>query len=480
MIRQYIKAAASIMVLLLLFGCTNEPIQIQKQVKVTISPANVLAGFQPYDSQEQEMSDDADYGKAKLRITALLYDEDGKLVEKKEGLLNDYNSDYSCSFTTATDQKYTLLCFSSSIHGSLEDPDLESYEFTGIDYLANLKVSQWSEDSYYSNWSVLGSADVEISTESTEYHVDLRPSTAFVYMIFRNIHAKDDVGAPSEDCSGIYSASATDIFGETYSWDIEVEQYGSSVIINNLSPMLSSVGLTSTEGYQIYEGYIEDGYIIIPADQEVGYDQEGSQILMTGITRIEDETIYVGDIYIKVGAGTLTFETGFGTYLSDGSGWFDAFQSGVVFKSDIATGVDKYYIIYHNNDVVSYNQNTGFSFKTSLDAISNNGESVSPADNPSSKHIYSYANLLPGEFTLFARTIIGNDAADYSRQEVKIEAGKQYYIELNCENMNMSLIPGFFKSESWDLTNYSGYRKAIRKYVTSDTILGAQVKRIQL
>lgn len=478
MIRRYIKSVVAFIGVFILFSCTNEPIQIQKQIKVTISPSHVLEDFVPYTSSLKEMSDDPDYGVAKLRITALLYDEDGKLVDKKEGLLNDYNSDYSCSFAAFADQEYTLVCFSSSIHGSLENPDLESYEFSGIENLSDLKLSQWGAKSYYSNWSVLGVADVEISSAETEYKISLRPATAFVYLLFSDIHANDSAGSTSDDCSGVYSATATDYFDQTFTWEIEIEQYGSSVIVKNLSPFFLSYDINSENGCQIYEGYIENGYIILPKAQEVGYYEDGMPAELYGVTEVKDNTIYVDDICIKIGNGTLTFETGFATYL-EGAGWFDAFLPGVVFTSESGAGIDRYGIIYHNNDIVSYDQKSGFAYSTSLDVVNNNGYWLTPADSPSSSNIYTYMNLLPGEFNIFARTFIGNESADYSTQDIKIEAGKQYYIELNCENMSLKLIPGVMKSVSWDPFAYSPYRNIGYNYVSSDTLPFVQANGLQ-
>lgn len=469
MIRRYIKLAVFFISIFMFLSCTNEPVQIQEQIKVTISPSKVMEDFVPYQSTQKEMSDDPDYGKAKLRITALLYDASGKLVDKKEGLLNDYNSDYSCSFSTSSGQEYNLVCFSSSIHGSLDDPDIESYEFSGIENLTDLKVAQWNERSYGSNWSVLGVADAEISSDGKEYNISFRPATAFVYLLYTDIHANDSAGSVAGDCTGVYTATATDYFNQTYTWDIEVEQYGNSVVVKNLSPFFSSYDITSDTGCQIYEGYIEDGYIILPQAQEVGYYADGIPAEMYGVSEIKDNTIYVDDIYIKIGNGTLTFETGFATYM-EGEGWFDAFLPGVIFTSNAGAGIDKYYIIYHNNDLVSYSQSSGFTYKTSLDATSNNGHMLSPADNPSSSNIYTFINLLPGEFNIFARTFIGNESADYSRQDIEIESGKQYYIELNCENMDLNLVPGIMKSESWDPEAYAGRRYINGNYVSANAL----------
>lgn len=467
MIIRCLKTTICVLTLFFVFACTNEPVQIYKQVKVTVSPSAVLTDFVPYDSSQKEMSDDEELGLAKLRITALLYDEAGMLVDKRESLLNDYNSDYSFSLVVGPEQEYTLLCFSSSIHGSMEVPEYESYEFSGVENLSTLKVTQWDEVSYYSNWSVLGVGNMKISSSEDEYNISLRPETAFVYMLYRNIHSNDSSSGTSGNISGIYAATATDYFGNQYAWEIEVEQSGSSVVVKNLSPFFSSYDMNSATGYQIYEGYIEDGYIIIPQGQHVGYyNEDAVPAELYGVTEIRDNTIYTDDIYIKIGNGTLTFETGFATYL-EGAGWFDAFLPGVIFISNSGAGIDRYYIIYHNNDILSYSESSGFYYKSSLDVISNNSYYISPADFPSANHIYTYCNLLPGEFTIFARSFIGNDHADYSEQEIKIEAGKQYYIELDCSDMNIKVVQGVMTRNESMPDAYPGYQRVSRNYVSS-------------
>ena len=159
------------------------------------------------------------------------------------------------------------------------------------------------------------------------------------------------------------------------------------------------------------------------------------------------------DIYIKIGNNKLTIENGFATYI-DGMGWVDLFNPGVVFYATSnqvnKESVDKYYIIYHNNDIASYDLNDGYYYRTSLSSNDNHGRFVEPALFPNAKNIYQSINLLPGEFNSFARLFIGNAAQDYSMQTIEIEAGKQYMFVLDCETMELKLIPGEFKSDYFD------------------------------
>lgn len=456
---KYIKILIFVAAAFLALACTNEPVELQQQVTVTVSPAEVLDGFISYDSEDKNMSDDAEMGMAKLRITALLYDEVGQLVEKKEGLLKDYNEDYTFSMLMDPQHSYTLLCFSSSIHGTLEDLEFESYTFSDEKRLSTLKVIQQGENSYYSNWSVLGSASKKLSNESKKVDVRLTPATSFVYLRWCDIHANGDGSSSTTDVSGTYSATATTHFGDSYTWEIEVEQSGNDVTLKNLSPFFADeqMGLTADKGYNIFTGYIENGYIIVPQGQEIGWKYDNQPIRLYGINKIEDTTIYVDDMRIKIEAGNLIAENGLATYLEhEDGGWLDLFTSPVEFKSTSSNqpstgyGVDDYAIIYHSNDVVTYKDGSGFEYKTTLNDSSNNGRTISPADYPDATNIYVYINLLPGEFDAFARTFIGNDMADYSRHKIVLEAGKQYCLELDCKTMSLDLVPGALKSMALD------------------------------
>lgn len=447
---KYIKILVCLATAFIAFACTNEPVDIHQQLTVTISPSQVLDGFDAYEAEHKAMYEDDDNGKSKLRITSLLYDVDGRLVEKKEGLLNDYNSDFTVSFLVSPEDKYTLLCFSSAILGSLESPVFESYTFEGVNNLKTLKVIQDEEMSYSSSWSVLGSSSVEIFKSSRNINVDLTPSTAFIYLRWLDIHANSS-GTATNTIPGTYVATATDYSGEdTYTWEIEVEQEGNEVIVKNLSPFFATNGMTADLGYNIFTGYIEDNYIIIPQGQSVGMDYDGAAINLYGVDKIEDGTIYVDDIRMKIGNGKLTAENGILTYI-EGSGWLDLIISSVDFISTSATyqanisgQIDRYAIAYHANDIVLYDD--GFYYDTTLSGDSNMGDILELSDFPNGKNVYNYINLLPGEFETFARAFSGNESEDYSHHMINVEPGKQYCLEFDCKTLTLNLVPGPLKS----------------------------------
>ena len=299
-----------------------------------------------------------------------------------------------------------------------------------------------------------GATDFTSSTETI--NIDLKPATAFVYLRWADIHANEsNTGETTANSTSVYTATANDLSGDPYTWDITIEQKGKNIVLKNLSPLFASLGVTDETGSQIYEGYIENGYIILPSPQLIGFEYENVPAQIYGVSRITEDTIYVDDIKIKIQNNKLVFETGFGTYI-EGVGWGDVFASGLVFTaksgsvsstgSSVGTGIDEYYIGFHSNDILLYDQNNGFYYKTTLDQSHSYVEHISPADYPNITNIYDYINLLPGQFEIYAQTSVGNDKQFYSNQNISIQAGKQYLMELDCNNMSLTLTQGAMKS----------------------------------
>lgn len=450
----------------LLVSCQNKEIEIQEQVKITISPSQVLESFIPYNSEDIEMEVDDKLGTARLRITALVYDSDGQLYAHNEGLLNDYHSDYSFNIVVEPGEEYKLLAFSSSIMGSLDNITAESYQFNGIENLNTLEITQTNEYSYYSNYSVLGILDEELNADMNNTNLYLNPATALVYLNWRSIHTLHESASSSDSIYGDYSANAKDYYGNSYSWEINLspgEEQG-EVTIKNLSAKLSELGLTSDQGVNIYNGYVYDNKLIIPTGQNTGVKDDEFELYLIGLNNdtTEEENIVFN---IDNANKTLTLANLFGVWSKkNGGGFYDLFEPGLVFTSRTSGSFeyDKYLIIYHNNDVVKY-KNNEFIYTSTLDATSNNGSSVTPSDIPESNHIYKVINLLPGTFSVFARTFIGNELEDYGRQTVSIEGGHQYVFKLNCANLQLEISQGQLKSAIDYLGEYNMYYNARTK-----------------
>ena len=177
-------------------SCSDQDeIDIKYQTNIKIVPSNVISSFSGYSiggkTYGLDMYEDEN-GKAELRITALLYDDSGKLVQKSESLLNDYSSDYSVSYTLDEGKEYTLIAISSSIQkiGSKID---EAYEIYNENELSKLQIKQNYKSSYYSNWTILGVAKCEV-TSGNDISLNLKPATAMCILHYNSIHTYDSTG----------------------------------------------------------------------------------------------------------------------------------------------------------------------------------------------------------------------------------------------------------------------------------------------
>ena len=83
--KKYIaKILIAVIATFAVISCTNDPVAIQKQVQITISPSKVLKDIVPfYNSSDIEMYQE-DGRAAQLKLVALIYDKNGNLYHKSE------------------------------------------------------------------------------------------------------------------------------------------------------------------------------------------------------------------------------------------------------------------------------------------------------------------------------------------------------------------------------------------------------------
>ncbi len=449
-------------------SCTNEPVAIQKQVQITISPSKVLKDIVPYESSHLDMYKE-DGNTAKLKLVALIYDKNGNLYHQSEKIVKDYSSDYTFS-VLVDDGEYRVLAYSYSVlDGNGES--FAAYSISNTSKLDNLRIQQAISLSNSSNWSVLGMYD-ETTSINDNMHIDLSMATSYVYLRWLNIHSDSNSSTGSSSIYGEYSATATDYFGNDYSWTISVEQDSSrpnGIIVKDLCPAHYNAGFTSEEGYNTYYGYIEDEFLIIEAGQETGYSD--------GNTTIEGLFVYDGetndsDIMFYIEDGTLISATYFGSR-SQG-GWFSLFEPGVVFNYvGGGSGIDSYEFWLKLNDLVTIVDGE-HKYSTSLDRDWFITSSVEPADYPNANNIYQLRNFLPGTFRVYMQENLGNEFEQFGDQQITLEPGKQYCLEYNCETKEMKLVPGELRTrintlvdavnKPFEPFNYSKELKPVSKY----------------
>lgn len=428
-------------------SCTNEPVAIQKQVQITISPSKVLKDIVPYESSHLEMYKE-DGNTAKLKLVALIYDSNGDLYHQSEKIVKDYNSDYTFS-VLVDDGEYRVLAYSYSV---LEEngESFAAYSISNTSKLNNLRIQQGFSLSYSSNWSVLGMYN-ETTSINDNMHIDLSMATSYVYLRWLNIHADSNASTGSSSIYGRYSATATDYFGDDYSWTISVEQDYSrtnGVIVKDLCPFIYEAGLTSEDGYNTYSGYIEDNFLVIEAGQSSGLSLSDGDITIEGLS-VYDGELYESDIKFYIEDGTLELVTYFGSYYVDG--WLTLFEPGLMFNyvsnGQGVLGVDSYKYWLKLNDLVTFVDGE-HKYSSTLDRDMYLTTSVEPANFPDATNIYELRNFLPGTFRVYMQENLGNEFEQFGDQQITLEPGKQYCLEYNCETKEMKLVPGELRTRS--------------------------------
>ena len=427
-------------------SCTNDPVEIQKQVQITISPSKVLKDIVPYQSSHLEMYKE-DGNTAKLKLVALIYDSNGNLYHQSEKIVNDYKSDYTFS-VLVNDEKYRVLAYSYSVL-DVNGESISAYSVTNTSRLESLSIEQVLTNSLYSNFSVLGMYD-EVTSINDNMRIDLSMATSYVYLRWLNIHADSKTSTGSSSVYGEYSVAASDYWGNnTYSWTISVEQDYSrtnGVIVKDLCPFIYDAGFTSEDGYNTYYGYIEDNFLIIESGQSSGVSLSDGDVTIEGLF-VYDGELYESDIMFYIENGTLELATYFGSYYVDG--WCSLFEPGLVFNSIGGgySGVDSYKFWLKLNNQVTFIDG-GHKYSSTLDRDTYMTSSVEPVNYPDSKHIYELFNFLPGTFKVYMQENIGNESELFGDQQITLESGKQYCLEYNCETKDMKLVPGELKTRS--------------------------------
>lgn len=221
----------------------SEEIEILKDVTVTIQPSSVVSSFAGFQTGDLDMYSDKD-GTSKLRISAFLYDEEGKLVVEKSTLLKDYSSDYTFTLNALDlNKKYQILVVSNAIQGTLENPSYQSYSLSNTSDMNKLTVFQEFENSFYSSWSILGLGKQEINpNENTNYLIKLHPGSAMFIHYWEDIHAFDSHNVDSYRF--IYHNNDQVIYNGNWSY---------STTLPNNSNNAIYVDVTQSPSHSIYE-----------------------------------------------------------------------------------------------------------------------------------------------------------------------------------------------------------------------------------
>lgn len=167
-------------------------IDIKYQVNVTVDPSTVQSVFNGYYVNGKTYGTNM-YDTAKLLITSLIYDNSGNLVDKKESLVDDYNSSVRYSLELENSKEYTIVAITFSID---ETENIDSYLIDNEKSLDKLTITAKFSNgsSFYSNWSMLGLATQTVNLDNKDYIIDVKPVSSIVVLTYYNIHALDAIG----------------------------------------------------------------------------------------------------------------------------------------------------------------------------------------------------------------------------------------------------------------------------------------------
>lgn len=167
-----------------LFGaCTSsKEIPVTSNVTIEIDARPVIDAFAAWQKGELDM-----YEGSSLGIYCFIYDMDGNLVEKGEGMLDDYSIS-SWTLEGMQDGEYQIVAVSYA-----SDDEYSAYEINGSPRLETLEIYQNFYQSFYTNWSCLGMAFNKITIgEDDIIKISLEPACAYVQVTYRKMINIDD------------------------------------------------------------------------------------------------------------------------------------------------------------------------------------------------------------------------------------------------------------------------------------------------
>lgn len=208
--------------LLSVFSCTNPDIEISKVVTVEVDPSSVIAAFKPYDQSDFDFYTFSGK-KTKLHIKALLYNEEGGLLNEYDGDLDSFSNKLQILMAVSGNCK--LLCFSYLALGK----DFETHTIRGKEKLSTLNIEQ----NNLLGFAPLGYSSVTLSVTNSKVSVNLESLSSLIYLQYANVHAKDALGV-DEYKMWLHLNDIAKYNGTSFSYDtsLAVDRY----YIDDLNP----------------------------------------------------------------------------------------------------------------------------------------------------------------------------------------------------------------------------------------------------
>jgi hypothetical protein len=294
--KKYILLVVSAIALAFTSCSDSEEIEIKYQVNVTVDPSTVKSAFHGY------LANGVTYGlnmdeTSKLLITTLIYDNSGILIDKKESLVNDYNTNVKYSLNMKDEEEFTVVAITFSVDNT---HNVSSYLIENENQLDKLTITSKypNGNSFYSSWSMLGLVAKTINPENRENVINVKPASSIVVLTYNNIHFFDENGvdkhwiayknniqAKFENGNFEYKATSAVNSGWVHSLDVTEEPNSNNIFVMlNLLPtpnMAVWAGFSVGERNIPYSDFLDyceldptlgEGSINIEAGKEYRFD----------------------------------------------------------------------------------------------------------------------------------------------------------------------------------------------------------------
>lgn len=442
-VRTLYAATCALTMALMVQSCTNEPIEIERSVEITIMPEGTLAPFSAVKDRLEKMYSNED-GVAKVRLTILQYDSKGDLVQKKEALLKDFSERYTFSTMFPMDGKSRIICYASCILGSLNNVIYEPYSIKNVDRIETITIEQNIFNNYGTSLSMLGWGECSISDNADDQlSIYMEPMVSFVSFYWKYPSRLPSTGG---GVFGEYSARIQNLIDEEYYdsvitlTDDPESSDPADVLVKNFCPYFIALGYHVND----LKGRFDGSTLTIPMYQKIGLSFDKVPIVIVGM---DIDTYEDCDIVFSYANGTLTSQCPWCSLTNDGVNCFELFMSGENFKQKSGSGVasnGEYDIAFSANNILKYN---GISHvpSSSIEEGKVWVQSINTSDMAESMKKYSGTYSDKSLFSCQKMRIYGNYEEDgevlftTEKHFVDIEAGQIYTIEFDCETMTCEL-----------------------------------------
>ena len=183
--KHFIFSVVSTALCAVIISCTDsEEVEIQSTLSVETSLESAVLGFQEYQGEDFKVDDTF-----RIRVTNYVYDNSGKLVEKKDTLAKQFTETVKMEFVLP-DGDYKILATTDVVVGTtLSNIETEFYTASGTD---NLNTFQFDENdlikSLYTGILTATLSDVSLKEGKKEIRINVKPLTALIRCIINNIH----------------------------------------------------------------------------------------------------------------------------------------------------------------------------------------------------------------------------------------------------------------------------------------------------